>query len=109
MLSSSSYVQPITSPFRRSKSEIASYFRLLLIVIYAKSLKRAGETLKAFSLLQLEYSKAPHYTSLLYLYGKYAVTSGLTEFYGSAIGALEECLRQCLPHRHYSIKVSVQK
>lgn len=61
--------------------------------------------MKAITLLQLEYSKAPHYTSLLYLYGKYTVTSGMTEFYGSAIGALDECLRQCLPHRHQNVKV----
>jgi hypothetical protein len=55
---------------------------------------------KTFTLLQLEYSKAPHYTSLLYLYGKYAVLSNRMEFFGSAIGALEECSRSCLPHRH---------
>ena len=50
-------------------------FRLLLTVIYGKSLRRGGEPLKALTLLQLEYSKAPHYTSLLYLYGKYSVTT----------------------------------
>jgi hypothetical protein len=69
------------------------------------SLFKAGDYLKSFTLLQLEYSKAPHYTSLLYLYGKYSVASeGHLEFYGSAIGALDECLRQCLPHRHQNIK-----
>jgi len=70
-------------------------------------LRQSGETLKAFTLLQLEYSKAPHYTSLLYLYGKYAVSQDeYPEFYGSGMGALDECLRQCLPHRHQNIKVS---
>ena len=64
-----------------------------MTIIYAKSLRKAGDSMRAFSLLQLEYSKAPHYTSLLYLYGKYAVTSEMKEFFGSAIGALDECLR----------------
>jgi hypothetical protein len=62
--------------------------------------------MRALTQLQLEYSKAPHFTSLLYLYGKFAITSGLNEFMGSAIGALDECLRQCLPHRHQNIKVN---
>jgi hypothetical protein len=88
------YVRLNINHFRKSKLfSLIFLFRLLITCIYAKSLKRAGESLKAITLLQLEYSKAPHYTSLLYLYGKYTVTSGMTEFYGSAIGALDECLR----------------
>jgi hypothetical protein len=56
--------------------------------------------LKAFTLLQLDYSRSPHYPSLLYLYGKYVVTSTLREFYGSGVGALDECMRQqCLGGR----------
>jgi hypothetical protein len=82
-------------------------FRLLITIVFAKSLRKAGENMRALTQLQLEYSKAPHFTSLLYLYGKFAITSGLHEFMGSAIGALDECLRQCLPHRHQNIKVIV--
>lgn len=68
--------------------------RLLITCIYAKSLFKNGDCVKSLTLLQLEYSKAPHYTSLLYLYGKYSVSSeSHKEFYGSAIGALDECLR----------------
>jgi hypothetical protein len=72
----------------------------MITLIYSKSLFKQGDFIKAFTILQLEYSKAPHYTSLLYLYGKYAVLSKQMEFYGSAIGALEETLRSCLTQRH---------
>ncbi|TNV87441.1 hypothetical protein FGO68_gene4779 [Halteria grandinella] len=84
--------------------------KLLLTVIYAKSLRRGQEPLKALTLLQLEYSKSPHYTSLLYLYGKYSVTASVSEhqqqlFHGSGVGALDECLRQCVwPHRQERVR-----
>jgi hypothetical protein len=47
----------------------------MITEIYAKSLFAAEEHVKAFTLLQLEYSKSPHYMTLLYLYGKYAILS----------------------------------
>ena len=77
---------------------------MLSTFIYAKSLFKNAEYTKVFTLLQLEYSKAPHYTSLLYLYGKHVVMSSQKEFFGSGMGALDECLRSCLPSRHATVK-----
>ena len=74
-------------------------------MVYAKSLFTMQEFARVFTLLQLEYSRAPHYTSLLYLYGKYVVLSATQEFMGSGIGALEECLRSCVTFRHANIYV----
>ena len=45
----------------------------------------------------------PEYTSLLYCYGKYIIKAKLSNYYGSAIGALEECLRSCIKERHGNI------
>ncbi|CDW82188.1 ras-2 protein [Stylonychia lemnae] len=93
----------------QEKQELITYDcnnRLLITEIYAKTLFMSKDYNKLFTLLQLEYSKAPHYTCLLYLYGKYVVQSGELEFYGSGIGALEECMRTTLLPRHKNAKVS---
>lgn len=102
--SNCSYVQQTIRHSKKSKyiysNQACFENRLMITLIYAKSLFKQEDYIKAFTLLQLEYSKAPHYTSLLYLYGKYSVLSKQMEFYGSAIGALEESLRSCLSSRH---------
>eukprot|EP00347_Sterkiella_histriomuscorum_P001290 403372605 len=75
-------------------TDFKSYHEKLLIsLLYSKTLYMTQSYQKLFTLLQLEYSKAPHYTSLLYQYGKYVIKSQEIEFYGSGLGALEECLR----------------
>jgi len=65
---------------------------------------KAGEYTRVFTLLQLEYSKQPFYTSLLYIYGKFGVLSSVKDFSGSAVGALEECQRGSLEERQANIQ-----
>lgn len=45
----------------------------------------------------------PTHTVLLYEYGRIVSESSELGFYGSGIGALEECLRSCVPERHPKI------
>lgn len=56
-----------------------------------------------FEKLQSQFIKHSNYSSLLYLYGKYIIKSQkyefkeIDQFFGSGIGALEECLNTCVP------------
>lgn len=96
-------------------------FRILIALIYAKSLFLQKEYVRCFELLQHEYINFPSFLSLLYAYSKYVVlsqtekittnpmatTSSIMEYIpiqrnyiGSALGALEECLRSQVKERH---------
>ena len=47
--------------------------RLTLNLMLSKALHKANQTEKALLNLQLLYTESPHFNSLLFLYGKYAV------------------------------------
>ena len=75
-----------------------------MILIYSKSLFKNSLYLQLFELLQNAYSRFPLYTILLYYYGKYVALSESNAFFGSGIGALQECKRVCIPERLAKIK-----
>lgn len=91
--------------------------KIIIALLYAKSLFLNQEYVRCFELLQHEYIAFPHFASLLYAYGKYVIKaveatkampqpsplqasmvgqfmqSSARNYLGSAIGALEECQR----------------
>ena len=86
---------------------------LLITLLTVKSLYDSENFASCFEILQSGYLGNSKYTGLLYLYGKYVVKSNTTEnykrtheqkqFLGSGIGALEECLKSCMPEYHSRI------
>ena len=92
--------------------------RLLVALVNVKSLYDSKDFGGCFELLQNEYLRSSKYTGLLYLYGKYIIKSnakayqdvGLpgrsreqARFLGSGVGAMEECLKSCMPEYHSRI------
>ena len=77
--------------------------RTITALLYSKSLFAMEEYLRSFNLLQHEFSLNTEYSIFLYQFGKQAVRSKLTNFFGSAIGSLEECLRSCVEQRHSKV------
>jgi hypothetical protein len=93
--------------------------KLIIALLYAKSLFLSREYIRCFELLQLEFINFPQFNSLLYAYAKYVVkavaslplqvgSSGACSdiallacknYIGSAIGALEECQRSQVKER----------
>ena len=74
------------------------------ILIYAYSMAEIDtESVRGFELLQDELQNYPTYSVLLMEYGRLVSESSELKFYGSGIGALEECLRVCVPERHARI------
>ena len=70
---------------------------------YARSLFKNGKLRNCLELLQLEYTKHSLFTVILYHYGRLCVKSKDPLFLGSAIGALQECLKSCSETRHGQI------
>jgi hypothetical protein len=52
--------------------------------------------IQCFEFLQNEFSKFPVYTIFLFYYGKYIILAKEEAYYGTGMGALQECLRQCV-------------
>lgn len=87
-------------------------YRLLIALVYAKSLFANQELIRCFELLQTEFIQNPSFVSLLYAFGKYAIKAvTLFEddsinkriamgYLGTAIGALEECSRSQVKERY---------
>ena len=80
---------------------------ILITLINAKSLYGSEQYESCFKLLQQNFLRNSKYTAFLYLYGKYIIKSNTNlkyvnteeqkQFMGSGLGALEECLRNCVP------------
>ncbi|CAG9330030.1 unnamed protein product [Blepharisma stoltei] len=70
-------------------------YNVLSCIKYAKSLFKNGKYRNCFELLQQKFLEHPTYTVFLYQYGKLCTKSEDYSFNGSAIGALQECLRIC--------------
>ena len=62
-------------------------------LIYSKALFRDDQHIECFEFLQNEFSKFPIYSVILYYYGKFICLSRTESFFGSGIGALQECIR----------------
>ncbi len=67
--------------------------------MYAKSLFKTGDTEVCFRLLQSKFAQMPHLPMLLLYFAKFVAKSNERIGFGSAIGALQECLRSCVPER----------
>lgn len=76
----------------------------MISLIYAKSFFCTFQYIQCFELLQQEFGKFPVYCVFLYYYGKYVAMSKEEGYYGSGIGALQECKRVCVPERMPYIK-----
>ena len=86
-----------------SISDSNGEYPAILNLNYAKSLFRLGNLRKCFELLQTLYRKNTHYSVYLFHYGKMCLKGKDASFIGSAIGALEECLKMCNESRHPKI------
>jgi hypothetical protein len=49
--------------------------------------------------LQLQYSESPQFSVFLYIYGKQIIKKNERQYFGSAIGALQEVQRCCVTIR----------
>lgn len=90
--------------------------QMLITLVNVKSLFDIGLYRDCFEMLQSEYLRNSSYTSLLYLYGKYIIKANTLKdsgagaqrkFLGSGIGAMEECLKACIPEFHSRIRYYV--
>lgn len=68
-------------------------------LMYAKSLFKTGDTEVCFRLLQSKFAQNPHLPLLLLYFAKFVIKSKERVGFGAAIGALQECLRSCIPER----------
>lgn len=82
---------------------------MIIALLYAKSMYLNKEYSRCFELLQNEFMNFPMFSSLLYAYGKYVVKSNSQNYFGSAIGALEECIRSQVKERHSRINYFLGK
>lgn len=80
--------------------ETCGEYSAILNLNYAKSLFRLGNLRKCFELLQTLYRKDSHFAVYLFHYGRMCLKGKDGSFIGSAIGALEECLKMCNESRH---------
>jgi hypothetical protein len=71
----------------------------MITLLYAKSLYNCGQYVACFELLQSEFGRYPSYSIFLLEYAKSVIKSKSKNYYGSAIGALEECTRVCTQSR----------
>lgn len=80
-------------------SDTNGEYLVIINLNYCKSLFKLSRFRKCFELLQTLYRKNSHFPVYLYHYGKMCIKSKDPAFLGSAIGALEECLKICSESR----------
>ena len=80
-------------------SDTSGEYQVIINLNYCKSLFKLLRFRKCFELLQTLYRKNSHFPVYLYHYGKMCIKSKDPGFLGSAIGALEECLKICSESR----------
>lgn len=78
-------------------------YSVIISLNYARSLFKNEKRRSCYELLQLEYTRHSLFTVILYHYGRFCVKGKDSFFLGSAIGALEECLKSCSENRHGQI------
>lgn len=84
------------------EAEYDSYITLFCINL-AKAYARQKKYSYVFEILQQKYVEQPGYPVFLYQYGRNCAKAMDSSFLGSAIGALEECLRLCDEKRYGKI------
>ena len=77
--------------------------KIIVALIYAKSLTKTSQYALAWELIQNEFYKRPIHTVYLYYYGKYAALSPHPKFHWAAIGILKEWLNSWVSQRAIKI------
>ena len=78
-------------------------YTVIINLNYARSLFKMKKYRSSFELLQMMYTQYSQYSIYLYHYGRLCLKSKDSVFLGSAVGALEECLKICSEYRYGSI------
>ncbi|OMJ83637.1 hypothetical protein SteCoe_15361 [Stentor coeruleus] len=84
-------------------AESSAEYSVIINLNYARSLFKLEKYRSCFELLQMMYTQNSQYSVYLYHYGRMCLKSKDSVFLGSAIGALEECLKICNFYRHGSV------
>jgi tetratricopeptide (TPR) repeat protein len=74
-------------------------YKILIYIMYAKTLFKRSKVSQAIEMLQQQYMEYPMYPIFLYHFGKMCAKHD-SRYAGAAIGALDECLRSCGPEQH---------
>lgn len=84
-------------------AEYSGEYSIVINLNYARSLFKMEKYRSCLELLQMMYTQNSQHSVYLYHYGRMCLKSKDTLFLGSAIGALEECLKTCGEYRHANI------
>ena len=84
-------------------AESAGEYTVIINLNYARSLFKMEKFRSCFELLQMMYTQYSQYSVYLYHYGRLCLKSKDAVFLGSAVGALEECIKICSEYRHGGI------
>lgn len=82
-----------------NSSEHHQYY-ILFSIYSAKALFKLKRIRESLDLLQRKFLENPTYPIFLYMYGKYCTKSEDYIYNGTAIGALQECIRLCDSSRY---------
>lgn len=74
-------------------------YKVLIYLMYAKTLFKRSKVSQAIEILQQQYIEYPMYPVFLYQFGRMCAKHD-SRYAGAAIGALDECLRSCAPDQH---------
>lgn len=87
--------------------------KIIVALLYAKSLVRTSQYVLACELIQNEFYKKTTHAVFLFYYGKYAMQSHLASLHWASIGIFKECLNSCVSHRsakiYYYLGLAYQK
>ena len=81
-------------------AEISGEYEVITNLNYAKSLFKMEKFRSCFELLQMMYTQNSQFLVYLYHYGRLCLKSKDPLFLGTAVGALEECLKICSHYRY---------
>lgn len=90
----------IEQAFIKATDNETPTYRVLIYLMYAKTLFKRTKIRNALELLQRQYLEHPMYPIFLYHYGKMCAKSEITKFAGIATDTLNECLRICASDYH---------
>jgi tetratricopeptide (TPR) repeat protein len=90
----------IEQAFIKATDNETPIYRVLIYLMYAKTLFKRTKIRNALELLQRQYLEHPTYPIFLYHYGKMCAKSEITKFAGIASDTLSECLRVCASDYH---------
>ena len=82
-----------------TSSEYHHYY-ILFCLLLSKTLFKLKKIRESLDFLQRKFIENPTYPVFLYYYGRFCIKSEDYLFNGSAIGALNECIRLCDTSRY---------